>query len=461
MKPDKPNILLVNPWIHDFAAYDFWAKPMGLLYIASILRSHGFGVYYIDCLDRFHPNAPKTNPHLRNGRGPFLKTLIPKPKGLEDVSRNYCRYGIKEKWFIADLLSFPKPDLVLVTSMMTYWYPGLQKTIKVIKETLTGVPVILGGIYASLCSDHAADHSGADRVVTGHGEKHILQLAEDYTGYSSKMKFNPGDLDAYPYPAFDLQNKITYIPLLTSKGCPFSCAYCASHFLDSKRMLRNPKSIVEEIKFWHKQYNVIDFAFYDDALLVDAEKHAIPMFEQIINADLKVRFHTPNALHIREISGKTASLMFQAGFKTIRLGLETASSELRNKMDKKVTAEEFKRAVGCLKAAGFSSRQIGAYLLAGLPGQSLTSIEYSIKEVKQCGITPVLAYYSPIPHTAMWKKAVESSRYDLESDPVFTNNAIFPCRKESFSWEKISYLKDLAAMKTTKGDTDYATTKNS
>jgi len=65
VKPTTPNILLVNPWIHDFAAYDFWAKPMGLLSIASILRSHGFGVYYIDCLDRFHPNAPKTNPHLR------------------------------------------------------------------------------------------------------------------------------------------------------------------------------------------------------------------------------------------------------------------------------------------------------------------------------------------------------------------------------------------------------------
>ena len=58
VKPNKPSILLVNPWIHDFAAYDFWAKPLGLLSIASILREHGFNVSYIDCLDRFHPNAP-------------------------------------------------------------------------------------------------------------------------------------------------------------------------------------------------------------------------------------------------------------------------------------------------------------------------------------------------------------------------------------------------------------------
>ncbi|MGD2036453.1 MAG: B12-binding domain-containing radical SAM protein, partial [Desulfobacterales bacterium] len=57
MKRDVPHILLVNPWIHDFAAYDFWAKPLGLLYLAALLRSHGLSVSYIDCLDRFHPRA--------------------------------------------------------------------------------------------------------------------------------------------------------------------------------------------------------------------------------------------------------------------------------------------------------------------------------------------------------------------------------------------------------------------
>ena len=266
------------------------------------------------------------------------------------------------------------------------------------------------------------------------------------------MKFNPDDLDAYPYPAFDLQNKITYVPLLTSRGCPFSCAYCASHFLDPKRMLREPKHVVKEIKFWHEKYDVVDFAFYDDALLVDAQNHAIPMLEEIIREGLKVRFHTPNAVHIRGISKQTASLMFQAGFKTLRLGLETAMFDLRSEMDRKVTLEEFKEAVICIKEAGFRKEQIGAYLLVGLPGQTISSIEYSIKEVIQQKITPVLAYYSPIPHTELWTKAVTSSRYDLESDPVFTNNAIFPCQVEDFSWEKISYLKDLAAKETTKGE---------
>ena len=140
---------------------------------------------------------------------------------------------------------------------------------------------------------------------------------------------------------------------------------------------------------------------------------------------------------------KTANLMFKAGFKTVRLGLETAVFVKTNEPDSKVTADEFKKAVKFLKDAGFHKRQVGAYLLVGLPGQTSTSVEYSIKTVRQTGITPVPAYYSPIPETAMWEKAAAASRYDLKSDPVFTNNSIFPCQKEAFSWKTITYLKKM------------------
>ena len=150
MTGDNPHILLVNPWIHDFAAYDFWAKPIGLLTIASILRDHGLTVSYIDCLDRFHPKAPKSDPHRRYGRGPYLKTRIPKPPGLNDIPRFYSRYGIKPQWFREDLLKIRQPDLVLVTSLMTYWYPGVYETIEMIRSVFPQTPVVLGGIYARL-----------------------------------------------------------------------------------------------------------------------------------------------------------------------------------------------------------------------------------------------------------------------------------------------------------------------
>ena len=53
------NILLINPWIYDFAAYDMWTEPLGLLYIAGLLRENGYRINLINCLDRHHPDLLK------------------------------------------------------------------------------------------------------------------------------------------------------------------------------------------------------------------------------------------------------------------------------------------------------------------------------------------------------------------------------------------------------------------
>ena len=438
-----PHILCVNPWIHDFAAYDFWSKPLGLLSLAAYLRQHGCKVSYIDCLDRFHPRTAPVDPISRYGRGPFLKTPIQKPAALKDIPRQYSRYGIKPSWLHEDLSSLPKPDLILVTSMMTYWYTGVRETIDHIRKTFERVPIVLGGVYATLYNEHGLAHSGADRVVCGAGETVIFDLINEFIGFKIKPRRDGAHQDNMPYPAFDLQHRINYVPIITSRGCPFACAYCASHVLNPKRMQRDPDQVVAEIRFWHEKHGVIDFAFYDDALLMDAENHAHRILEGVVRSNLKVRFHTPNALHIRWLADETATLMRQSGFTTVRLGLETAGFDDRRDLDAKVTENEFRRAVSCLKKAGFDSDQIGAYLLAGLPGQSLTEVAKSIATVKKNGITPIIAYYSPLPTTLLWPKAIAASRYDLASDPIFTNNAILPCQKEPFSWSTISYLKSL------------------
>ena len=443
MDKDAPQVLVINPWIDDFAAYDFWARPIGLLLIAGILRMHGYAVSYIDCLDRFHPDLAYDKRNGQFGKGHYLKKRIPKPEKLFDVPRQYSRYGVPENLVRKAIVDCPEPEAVLVTSLMTYWYPGAVALIKVVREMLPKVPVVLGGIYASLCYDHATRHGGADIVLAGQVEAGLLEFLGQLTGHPSTCRCRLNDLDTYPYPAFDLQSAIPYVPILTGRGCPFKCTYCASSYLNPRLERRSPQHVVEEIAYWHERYSVLDFAFYDDALLIDAEQHIMPILEGVLTRGLDVRFHTPNALHIRPLSREVAQWLFRAGFKTIRLGLETASFDGRHKMDSKVGPDEFEQAVDHLKTAGFKGQDLGAYLLYGLPGQDPSQIEASINMVKACGVRPILAQYSPIPHTELWPGAVRSSRYDLAADPLFHNNSIFPCQKEPFSWEKVGHFKAL------------------
>lgn len=417
---------------------------MGLLMLAAILREHDYRVSYIDCLDRFHPRAVRSDPLARYGRGPYLKRPIDKPRGLEDVQRVYSRYGIRKNWLKDDLQQLAQPDIILITTMMTYWYPGVQATIKVLKTVYPDTPIVLGGVYATLCPEHAQIYLGADRVVTGPAEEDILHIVDELTGFGTRQQFDPKDPDSYPYPAFDLQKVINFVPLLTIRGCPFRCAYCAGHRLFKGIQRRQPDAVVAEMTYWHRKFGVRDFVFYDDALLVDADQHMVPILEGVLAAGYPFRFHTPNAIHINRLTPELTRLMHRAGFKTLRLGLETMEFDSRSDLDRKVTARQFTQAVGWLKSAGFTKGQIGAYLLVGLPGQSMASILSSIKMVNKAGLTPIPAYYTPIPGTALWPKAVEASRYDLVADPIFTNNALMPCRKEPFSWADLTNVKENA-----------------
>ena len=70
------------------------------------------------------------------------------------------------------------PDLIGITSGMTYWYPGLFKTIESHKVLFQRSPVILGGIYATLCYEHAVRFSGADFVIQGSGEFELLKIVD-------------------------------------------------------------------------------------------------------------------------------------------------------------------------------------------------------------------------------------------------------------------------------------------
>jgi radical SAM superfamily enzyme YgiQ (UPF0313 family) len=432
MRSTAPSLILINPWIYDFAAYDLWSKPLGLLYLAGYLRACGFNIHLIDCLAVHHPALNNRALPTRRvyGTGKFLRERAIRSPSLKHVPRSYSRYGIPRQLFVNALREAEPPDAILVTSLMTYWYPGVTEAIAMAREIHPRTPILLGGIYAALCEEHAIATSGADRVVTAislQGMAKLLDVLLDSGIGGDKAPPSPNGL---PFPAFDLVYGLDHVPLLTSIGCPYRCEYCASHFLNPQFFTQNPHQVLNEILHWHRERGIRDFAFYDDALLVGFENHLGLILEEVVKHNLGLRFHTPNALHVKELSPQAADLLWRAGFKTIRLGLETSDMTMHQFLDRKLSEGDFERAVRSLLKAGFAREQIGAYILAGLPGQSVGSVKESLEFVNRVGAMPFLAEYAPIPHTPLWDKAVASSQYDLVAEPLFHNNTLLPCWNE-------------------------------
>jgi radical SAM superfamily enzyme YgiQ (UPF0313 family) len=436
VKQSSPHILLINPWIVDFAAYNFWVKPLGILYIASLLRENGFRVTLIDCLD-FNIKTK------RYGDGKFFKTKIEKPLVLKSIPRNYSRYGIPEEMLLKRL-SFieEKPDLIGITSGMTYWYPGVFKLIEITKEFFKGIPVILGGIYATLCYEHAQRYSGADILFKGGNEWEALKLISEVTNSELITHNSKISIDELPYPALDLYPQLDYVCISTSRGCPFHCTYCASPLLSKGFFRRNPLKVVEEIEYWTKKYRVKNIAFYDDALLIDPSKYIIPILREVIRRGIQCNFHTPNGLHIKELDEEVSNLLFQGRFKTIRLGFETSNEETQIETGGKVNNQEFLRAIKYLKRAGYTGQEIGVYIMAGLPGQRVGEVKESIAYVRETEARPMIVEYSPIPHTLLFEKAKKMSQFDIENEPLFHNNSILPCQWEGFTLKDYKRLKE-------------------
>ena len=144
IKRKPSHLLLINPWIYDFAAYDFWAKPLGFLYVAALLRKNGFSIHYIDCLCSDHNFFPALSLRRKeSGKGKFLKTKVEKPESLKTIPQKYNHYGIPSEVFHDLLLSSPQPDIILITSAMTYWYPGVFEVIKHVQRVFPKTPIIL------------------------------------------------------------------------------------------------------------------------------------------------------------------------------------------------------------------------------------------------------------------------------------------------------------------------------
>ncbi len=438
------NLLLINPWIYDFTAYDFWMKPLGLLYVASLLeRDPRLRVSFVDCLDRRHPGLAKPLKTKPDGRGPFPKEIVEKPPILKDVPRRFSRYGIPLALFEHELERVPRPDAVLITCTMTYWYPGVQLAVDLVRRRFGGVPIILGGIYPTLCPGHAKAQSGADAVVVGPAERTLWPVLSELLGETVAPSAQYDSLDDLPAPAFAHLRDKTWLPVLTSRGCPFRCTFCASSLLSPRFEQRGPEATAGEIAASHARFGTRHFAFYDDALLLNKETHIIPLLERIAGLALPIRFHSPNGLHIKEIDERTAGLLKAAGVSSLYLSLESVDEALVSARTPKTSPSDLARALAVLEDAGYARKDISVYLIMGLPGQGTASVVDSIRFVRGLGAVPRVAFFSPIPGTEEWSALSKAGTVGGDTDPLLHNKIAFAYLKADFSAGEFEAVKGL------------------
>lgn len=417
------NILAINPWIVDCAAYDFWLKPYGFLAILTYLNDQGINVDYIDCLQR------KINMGYY-GRGQYHCEIIDKPSTLSYVPRYFKRYGITPQEFKSKIKD-KDPHYILITSSMTYWYPAILDAIKILKECFSEVPIILGGTYATLCYDHAKKNIPADAIIKNNDLPELFKLLNvsfDEEAFYSTLPLYENFYD-----------ELDYVVFRTSWGCPFSCSFCAIKEL-STGFYRIPVDKVIKFIDRYAKKGLKDFVLYDDAFLYE-DAYAKRLLKEVKKLNLNLRFHTPNALHLKFLDEEIAHLLKKSGFINPHFGLETLNPGLQKSWGDKVNRTDLIKGIEALKRGGFREGEFSVYLLLGYPGQKLSDLRDDAHLLHSLGAKVSLAEFSPVPKTKLFSMCKSRS-----FDPLLHNNSIFSSfedgKIEEF-WSIKNYVRSL------------------
>jgi anaerobic magnesium-protoporphyrin IX monomethyl ester cyclase len=250
----------------------------------------------------------------------------------------------------------------------------------------------------------------ADAVVCGEGELALREVVRDFPNlkpqYSAPLAH---DLDIYPNPSYDLVDLSTYdrtvgghrsVPLLTSRGCPFRCAFCGLADHHKQMKFRSPKRIFEEIQHLKDAYGILGFNFQDDLFTYDRER-----LREILRLlkPLNIQFRCHGRVGIDSLDDYF--LLKESGCETIAWGVESGSQEMLDRMRKNVTVRQNEEVIAWARKAGITSR---AFLLFGFPGESRRTIEETKEFLERTDPDQYfVSNFVPFPGTPVWNDPEE------------------------------------------------------
>jgi len=277
-----------------------------------------------------------------------------------------------------------------------------------------GIPVVFGGIHASMLPDEALEH--ADAVVIGEAEKVWPDVIADYEAGSLKKKYLGvcGDLARTAVPdrsIFNPDYNVTSIQ--TSRGCPMDCEFCSVTAFNGRVFRQRPAAeVVDEIRGIEPSYMFM----VDDNLVGYGKKsarRAVEIFTRMDELKLRKEWLCQSGLNVAD-DENVLYWMRRAGCRTIFLGVETDDPEELSGMDKPINARVVYKDVFD-KINKYSMNVLGAFIF-GNDGETLESVRRKFDYIINASIDIVqITHLTPLPGTRLFQRLKETGRL------LFTN----------------------------------------
>jgi len=363
------------------------SPPLGLAYLASVLRrNHEVRIIDANILDY----------------------------SLEDVRR--------------ELKTF-HPDIVGITSV-TPSIPRAFDTARIAKEVNENCTVVMGGPHVTFLPEESMRECRyIDVIVRGEGERTTEELVNTIEKDDSLRKvkgitFRDGarivsteprpfikNIDEIPFPSRDLlpiykykAYGIVYTTMLTSRGCPFGCSFCASSRLFGKFWRgRSAENVLEEIRMIHDEYKIRNIEFVDDTFTLN-KRRVEEICDGIIKERLDVNWGASS--RVDGITERLAEKMKKAGCWIIYLGIESGCQKILDDIGKRITLDQVRKAVNAIKKAGI--QVLGSFII-GFPGETVEMIEKTIRFAKRLNLDwAQFSILTPYPGTPLFDYAVKN-----------------------------------------------------
>jgi len=323
-----------------------------------------------------------------------------------------------------------KPDIVGVSCNYSPLHNPTLQIAAMIKSEL-GVPVIVGGNHATAMARHMLGCSrDIDFIVRGEGEVILPDLVEALQ-HGSRLSYVKGisyrdansivttpdaplisNLDKLPMPAYHLlpMDKYSRYNIMASRGCPFSCSYCASNVIFKRKVrYRSPGSVVDEVRYLMQTYGNRHLWFSDDTFISNP-KYTSALLDKLIESDLDITWSCLTRVDI--VNKELLEKMKISKCSYISYGIESGNQEMLDKMGKGITANEVLTTLRLTAEVGI--RQYG-FFLVGLPGESWETIMDSYKLIYQSKLDgAAFNIVIPLPGTRLMNDLLEADLVKLD-----------------------------------------------